>query len=178
MNLWPFRKTAPVAAATIPSPSVPATQPAIKEQAIMATAPVTPAPKVSWLKKLGNDFVKGFNWAFSAKGQTVITAGESIAIAVDPAIAPVVGVVNTWASSIYATEKKAATAASLGATATNAQKAVAATEAALPDVESDLAKAGLTFASSASAKVVNDSIVAIMNELVPAPATTTTTTTA
>jgi hypothetical protein len=141
--------------------------------AIFQGAPTTAAPapsKLSFLKKIGKDIVKGLHWFGSAKGQAVVKDAELIAVAVDPALAPIVQLVNTWGGAVIATEAKAEMAASLGATATNEQKAVAATVAVLPDVLADLKKANLTFATSESARIVNDAVVAIMNELVPAPA--------
>lgn len=135
---------------------------------VTPTLPAAPA-KVSWLKKAGQDIAKAFDWLGSAKGQAVVGDGEAVAQAVDPALTPIIGVINTWAQSIEATEAKGAAAASLGATATGAQKASAAIQAVLPDVEADLKAANLQLASTASTQVINDAIVTILNEFVPAP---------
>jgi hypothetical protein len=145
----------------------------------MSTSPVTvlppgpaPAPKVSWLKKLGHDIAKGFGWAESQKGQAVIGSAEAITLAVFPPAAGIIALVNAWLKVGTTIEAKAVAAADLGVTATGAQKSVAAIAAVAPDVEAILAQYKLLPISAASMQIINDAVIAIAKEVVPAPETT------
>lgn len=137
----------------------------------MATTPVTPAPHVSWLKKFGLAIVHGFEDLASPKGQAIVTAAEAITETVFPVSAPIVSLVNVWMQKAAVIEAKGQAAADLGASATGAQKAVAAISAVGPDVEAILKQYNLIPLSDASMKIVNDAVVAIANELIPAPTT-------
>lgn len=138
----------------------------------MATVPVTPAPHVSWLKKLGRAIVHGFEGLESPKGQALIAATEAITEAIFPVSAPIVALVNVWMQKAAIVEAKGQAAADLGASATGAQKAVAAISAVAPDVEAILKQYNLLPLSPASMQIINDAVIAIANEVVPVPAAT------
>ena len=134
----------------------------------MAT-PATPAPHVSWLKRLGHDIAKGFGWVSSAQGQTTIGAAEAITLAVFPPAAGILAIINTWLKVGTTIEAKAVAAADLGVTATGPQKSVAAIAAIAPDIEAILKEHNLLPLSPASMQIINDAVIAIANEVVPAP---------
>jgi hypothetical protein len=135
----------------------------------MSTAPA-PAPHVSWIKKLGQDIVKGFEALASPKGQAVIAAGEAIAETVFPASAPVVALVNIWMQRAAVVEGKAQAAIDLGVTATGPQKAAAAIAAVTPDVEAILQQCKLLPMTPAQMSAINDAVLVIANALTPTPA--------
>lgn len=134
----------------------------------MAT-PVTTAPHVSWLKKIGHDIAKGFEWVESPKGQVEVTAAEAITTAIFPPAAGVIAIINIWLKRGATIEAKAAAAADLGVTATGAQKSVAAIAAVAPDLEAIVQEFKLLPLSPASMQIINDAVIAIANEIVPAP---------
>ena len=138
----------------------------------MATSPVTPTPKVSWIKKFGMAIAKGFEFIVSPKGQAIIGAGETALDIAFPPAAPVVAVVNAWMQKAALIEGKAAAAADLGVTATSTQKATAAIAAVAPDIEAILAQYKLLPLAPESLQKINDAVITIANELTPEPAPT------
>jgi hypothetical protein len=136
----------------------------------MATAPVTPAPHVSWIKKLGMDIVKGFEALESPKGQAIVGAAEAVTMAIYPPSAPVVAIVNSWMQRAAVIEGKAQAAAELGVTATGPQKATAAIAAVAPDIEAIIQQYKLLPLTPAQMSAVNDAVIVIANALTPDPA--------
>lgn len=134
----------------------------------MAT-PAVPAPHVSWLKKIGLAIVHGFEDLGSPKGQALVASAEAITETIFPVSAPIVALVNVWMHRAAVIEAKGQAAADLGASATGAQKAVAAISAVAPDVEAILQQFKLLPLSPASMQIINDAVIAIANEIVPAP---------
>jgi hypothetical protein len=128
------------------------------------------ADKVSWIKKVGRDIVKGFAWLASDKGRAVIAAGETVAEIAFPPSAPIIDIVNVWIDKVSVIEAKAQAASDLGVNASSAQKATAAIAAVAPDVEAILLKYNLLKLSEDSLKKINDAVLTIANELEPAPA--------
>jgi hypothetical protein len=128
------------------------------------------ADKVSWIKKVGRDIVKGFAWLASPKGRAVVAAGETLIEGAFPVSAPIIDIVNAWIDKASVVEAKAQAAADLGVSASSAQKATAAIAAVAPDVEAILLKYNLLKLSEDSLKKINDAVLTIANELEPAPA--------
>jgi hypothetical protein len=129
------------------------------------------AANLSWIKKVGQVFVKGFDFLNSPKGQEVLAAGETaIALAYPPA-EPIVALVDAWVKKAAVVEAKGEAAAQLGVNVSGEQKATAAIAAVAPDVEEILTKYKLLPLSSDSLKKINDAVLTIANELEPAPVT-------
>lgn len=87
---------------------------------------------MSFLATFGKDFKAVFTWLGSAKGQTVIAAGEDVVESIVPITLPVFTLANSWMAEIIKTESLAAAADSQ--TGSGVQKAAAVISAVTPQV--------------------------------------------
>jgi len=87
---------------------------------------------MSWLSTLGNDVKKVFKWLGSSKGQAILSTGEGVVEAIDPALDGVVNLTNTWLQEIFKAQALA-TAASANATG-GVQKAAMVLNTVTPQV--------------------------------------------
>jgi hypothetical protein len=113
---------------------------------------------MSFLSAIVKPFTSIFHFLESPKGQAILSAGEGIVEAIDPALAPAITVVNSWMQKIFITEQLAEAAGQ--AAGTGAQKSVAVLTAIGPD----LLKYFPT-TTAANVQVINDAIVTIMKSL-------------
>jgi hypothetical protein len=90
----------------------------------------------SVLSTIGADAKKVFTWVGSAKGQSVITAGEavveSVADGVDPGLAAINPLIANWTQEIFKVEALSAAAGSQSGT--GVQKAAAVTSVLTPAI--------------------------------------------
>lgn len=115
------------------------------------------------LKVFGTDIVKVFSWFGSTKGQAVVAAGESVIEAVDPGLAPIVSIFNTWAQKAYNVESLAVAASQ--ATGTGADKAALVISAVSPQVLQYAQQEGLSQRTAAQITAANNAVVAFINAM-------------
>lgn len=87
---------------------------------------------MSFLSTIGKDIKSVFNWLASPKGQNVVHAAEGAVVAIDPALAGIVGIVDSWIEKIITTETIAAAAGQQDGSGT--QKAAAVLNAMQPEI--------------------------------------------
>lgn len=118
---------------------------------------------LSGLKVFGTDIEKAFAWFGSPKGQAVVAAGEAVAEAVDPAIAPIVSLFNQWAAKAYNVESLAVAAGQ--ATGTGADKAALVDQAIAPTIIGYAQQAGLPPRTAAQITAANNAVIAFINAM-------------
>jgi hypothetical protein len=118
---------------------------------------------MSWLGTLGNDVKKVFGWLGSPKGQAVLSAGEGVVEAVDPALDGVVNLTNTWLQEIFKAQALA-TAASASATG-GVQKSAMVLNTVAPQVIAFATAQGLPIPTGVELQNANNALVAFLNAL-------------
>ena len=131
---------------------------------------------MSWLGTLGNDVKKVFGWLGSPKGQAVLSAGEGVVEAVDPALDGVTNLTNTWLQEIFKAQALA-TAASANATG-GVQKAAMVLNTVTPQVIAFAKAQGLSIPTGTDLQNANNALVAFLNALGAGSAAVATTSTA
>ena len=130
------------------------------------TQPATPA-KQTFLQKLGGDFKEVFSWLGNANVQKEIVAGEAIGEAVvsdvDPALADIAPIINSWTQEIFKAESLAAAAGSQNGT--GAQKAAIVLSSVTPQVLQFAAANGLAAPTGAALQTANSLLVQFLNTL-------------
>ena len=121
---------------------------------------------MKFLSSIAKPFVSIFKFLESPRGQAIISAGEGVAISIDPALAPLINLANSWMNKVVATEQIAAAAGAQSGTGT--QKAAAVLTAMGPEIAK-------YFPNATSAEIgnANTAIVAFLNAFSvgePAPA--------
>jgi hypothetical protein len=130
---------------------------------------------MSWLGTLGNDVKKVFGWLGSLKGQAVLSAGEGVVEAVDPALDGVIGITNTWLQEIYKAEALA-TAAVASSTTGGTQKEAMVLTALTPQVVAFAEAQHLPVPTGTDLINANNALVAFLNALGSGSTTTTSST--
>lgn len=133
----------------------------------MSTQPVgvilpplgTAAPKQSFLKMLGSDLKKVWNWVASPKGQLAITTGETVLEDVYPPATGIINLVNSWFQKIIHAQ---AVAQQVGGT--NEQKAAAVTQDMTPEVLAFAQQHGLSTPTADKIKAASDALVLFLNQ--------------
>jgi len=87
---------------------------------------------MSFLSSIGKDVKAVFNWLASPKGQTIIAEGENVIKVIDPALAGIVNLADSWLQKVITTETLAAAAGSQ--TGSGVQKAAAVLTAMQPEI--------------------------------------------
>ena len=87
---------------------------------------------MNFLKAIAKPFVSIFHFLASPKGQALISTGEAIVTVIDPALAPMISLVNSWMDKVLTTEQLAVTAGQ--ATGTGTQKAALVMQAMAPKI--------------------------------------------
>lgn len=111
---------------------------------------------MNFLSRIGKDFKSVFNWLGSAKGQAVITAGEGVVTAVDPSLAGIFNLANSWITKVVTTETLAVAAGQQAGS--SAQKAAAVITAMAPQITQYFPTA-----TSVEINNANTAIVAFLN---------------
>lgn len=141
----------------------------------MASAPVAPAPKVSWLKKFGQDVLKVITF-IAGKAAPIAAAAGAVVEAIDPALTPIVTVAENLVTKIanQAAITEVAFAAA-GQASSGAAKLQAVLNAVGPEINAWVAAAfpGAAALSTAAQSGLVNAIVAILNEIDPNLALTT-----
>jgi len=147
----------------------------------MSSTTVAPAaPKVSWLKKFGQDVVKVVSW-IAGKAQPIAAAAGAVVSALEPALAPEIAVAENLISKIA--NQAAITEAAFASVAQGSSgpaKLQAVLAAVGPEIQSWVSNAfpgAAALSQAAQAGLVN-AVVAILNEIDPNLALTTPTATA
>ena len=141
----------------------------------MSTAPaaVVTAPKVSWLKKVGQDIGKVLTF-FAQKAPAVAVEAGTVASLLMPQFAPEIGLSENLVTNIAKEAVAVEGAASAASTATTGPaklEAVVANVGPAIDTWVQSAFPGASAVSAASKAGLVNAVVAIMNELSPATAT-------
>lgn len=122
---------------------------------------------MSLLSTIGADFKKVFSWIGNPKTQSTITAiettGEAVAAAIDPGLAGLFPLINTWTQEIFKMEALATAAGSQ--TGTGAQKSAAVLSSVTPAVLAYAQQAGLSAPTAAQIATVNTALVTVLNTL-------------
>jgi hypothetical protein len=134
-----------------------------------APAPTTATPKVSWLKKFGQDVVKVVEF-IAGKAQPIAAAAGAVVSAIDPVLAPEISVAESLVTKIanQATVTEAAFAA-VGQGSNGAAKLQAVLESVGPEIDSWVASAfpgAAALSKTAQAGLVN-AVVGILNDIDP-----------
>jgi hypothetical protein len=87
---------------------------------------------MSFLSSVGKGFKAVFDWLASPKGQAVLVTGGDVVATIDPALAGIVGLAESWIQKVITTETIAAAAGSQQGS--GAQKAAAVISAIQPEV--------------------------------------------
>ena len=111
---------------------------------------------MSFLSNIGKAFKSVFEWLGSAKGQTVISTAEGVVVAIDPALAGIVTLANSWIEKVITTESLAAAAGVQAGS--GVQKAAAVMSAMQPQIAQYFPAATAAEISNA-----NTAIVAFLN---------------
>jgi len=121
---------------------------------------------MSWLSTVGHKFVSIFSFLESPKGQAIISTGEGLVTAMDPALTPAIALANSWIQKIFTTETIAAAASQ--SSGTGVQKAAVVLAAVGPDIEKYFPTT-----TAANIQVANTALVTFLNALgepaTPAP---------
>lgn len=115
----------------------------------------------SVLSTVFSDSKKVFAWVGSAKGQAVIGAGESLAEGVDPALAGIFTLANTYIQEAIKTEALATAAGAQSGT--GVQKSSAVVSAVTPSVIAYAKQAGLPAPTATEITNAANGIVAFLN---------------
>lgn len=118
---------------------------------------------MSFLSAIGNDFKRVFSWIGSPKGQALISTGEAIATSIDPGLAGIFSLANSWMNKVLTTESLAAAAAQQ--TGSGTQKAAAVMVAMGPEISKYFPTATATEIANA-----NNAIVAFLQAFNTVPA--------
>lgn len=118
---------------------------------------------MSFLSTIATDFKRIFNWAGSAKGQAIIGTAEGIATSIDPGLAGIFSLANSWMNKVLTTESLAAAAAQQ--TGSGTQKAAAVMVAMGPEISKYFPTATATEIANA-----NNAIVAFLQAFNTVPA--------
>jgi hypothetical protein len=129
---------------------------------------------MSWLSTLGNDVKKVFKWLGSSKGQAILSTGEGVVEAIDPALDGVVNLTNTWLQEIFKAQALA-TAAAANATG-GAQKSAIVLNTVTPQVIAFATAQGLPVPTGVELQNANNALVAFLNALGAGSIAATTTT--
>lgn len=117
----------------------------------------------TFLDAAGADIVKVFNFLGSPKAQAVISTGEAVAVAIDPALSGFFTLANSWLSEILKTQALA-TAANAGS-GNSAQKAAIALASITPQVLAFAQSNGLPIPTSTKIEEANTALVTFFNAL-------------
>lgn len=119
---------------------------------------------MSFLSAIAKPFTSIFSFLESPKGKALISTGEAVLTTIDPALAPVIALANSWFDKVVTTEQIAAAA---GAQAgTGVQKAAAVISAMQPEIAKYFPTASAVEIGNANA-----AIVAFLNAFTSSPAT-------
>lgn len=136
----------------------------------MTTAPATPAKPQSFLQKLGGDFKKVFTWLGTPKVQQAVVGaealGEGVADIIDPALAGINPLINSWTQEIFKAEALAAAAGSQDGTGT--QKSAMVMNAVVPQVVQFAEANGLATPTGTDLDLANSLLVQFLNVFKPA----------
>jgi hypothetical protein len=121
---------------------------------------------VSLLSSLGADFKKVFTWLGTPKAQSVITTAEaveeSVANAVDPALAGIDPLISNWTQEIFKSEALAAAAGVQNGT--GVQKSAMVLSAVVPQITSFVqANTKLSAPAATDVSAFNDALVKFLN---------------
>jgi hypothetical protein len=111
---------------------------------------------MSFLSAVGHDIKSVFSWLASPKGQSVILTGEGIATAINPGLAAIFPLVNSWITKAISIEALAAAAGAQEGS--GAQKAAAVIGSILPEIQKAFPNATLAQAQNA-----NTALIAFLN---------------
>ena len=121
---------------------------------------------MSFLSAIAKPFESIFSFLKSPKGQALISTGEAVVTTIDPALAPMIALANSWMDKVVTTEQLAVTA---GPTAgPGPQKAALVLQAMAPEISK--------YFPTATAREVgnaNNAIVAFLQAFSTPPATPT-----
>lgn len=133
----------------------------------MSTTTIVPAPKQTFLQKLGGDVKKIFSWLGNPKVQTTIAAGEAlgegIVDAIDPALSGLNPIINNWTQEIFKAESLAAAAGSQNGT--GAQKSALVLSSVTPQVLQFAEANGLPTPTGSELQTANSLLVQFLNTL-------------
>jgi len=119
----------------------------------------------SFLKVFGSDVKKVFSWLTGPQAQTIITTGESIAIAIDPALAPILALVNVGIKEAIKIEGLASAAGQQSGT--GAQKLAALVATLTPAIYSAAASLKVPIPDQQQVTEIANSVVTILNSFGP-----------
>ena len=120
----------------------------------------------TFLSAVGADAKKLFGWLGSSQGQTLISTGEAVVEAVDPALTGIVSIANTYLTEILKTENIATNAGAQSGT--GVQKSAAVVSAVTPQVLAYAKAAGLPTLTAEQIQNAATAAVAFLNAF-PAP---------
>ena len=122
----------------------------------------------SILSTIGSDAKKVFAFLGSSKGQQIIAAGEGVLVTVDPGLAGLAGLFNTYAAEALKIEAIATAAGSQSGT--GAQKLAAVVAAVTPTALAYAQSAGLAAPTAAEIQNQVTAAVAFVNAINAQPA--------
>lgn len=113
---------------------------------------------MSFLSTIGKDIKGVFSWLGSSKGQTVIQTAGAVVVAIDPALAGIVSLTESWITKVISTEALAVAAGQQSGS--SATKAAAVLNAMQPEITK-------YFPNSTAAQLqdANTALVAFLNAL-------------
>ena len=115
----------------------------------------------SFLKVFGSDVKKVFSWLVGPQAQTIITTGESIALAIDPALAPILALVNVGIKEAVKIEGLASAAGQQSGT--GSQKLAALISTLTPAIYSAAASLKAPIPDQQQVQDIANSVVTILN---------------
>jgi hypothetical protein len=107
---------------------------------------------MSFLSSVGHGFKAVFDWLASPKGQAVLVTGGAVISTIDPALAGIVGLAESWIQKVITTETIAAAAGAQQGSGT--QKAAAVISAMQPEIAKYFPTATATQIEQANASIV------------------------
>jgi len=129
---------------------------------------------MSFLSTIGADFKKVFAFIGNPKVQSTITtvevAGESVADALDPALAGLNPLISSWTQEVFKAEALAAAASQQ--TGSGALKTAAVVSVMGPQLLAFAEQNKLSAPTAADISVINNAVVTILNTLGSPAATT------
>lgn len=111
---------------------------------------------MSFLSSFGHGFKAVFDWLASPKGRAVLATGGAVLSTIDPALAGIVGLAESWIQKAVTTEALAVVAGVQQGT--GAQKAAAVINAMQPEISNYF-----PHATAEQITKANDAIVAFLN---------------
>ena len=117
----------------------------------------------SVLSVIGGDAKKVFAFLSSSKGQAVISTGEAVVEAVDPALTGLIGLFNTYLTEALKVETISAAAGAQ--TGSGLQKAAAVVAAVTPQVLAYAQTAGLAAPTATEIQNQANAVVAFANSI-------------